>query len=48
MADLLDRGPDGRKTMGEAAITRIRQKFTTLALQQATLAVYERLLGRPA
>ena len=48
MADLLDRGPDGRKTMGEAAIRRIRQKFTTLALQQATLAVYERLLGRPA
>ncbi|MFT3726099.1 MAG: glycosyltransferase family 4 protein [Hyphomonadaceae bacterium] len=48
MADLLDRGPDGRKAMGQAAITRVRQKFTTLALQQATLAVYDRLLGRPA
>ena len=48
MADLLGRGPDGRKAMGKAAIARVRQKFTTLALQQATLAVYERLLGRPA
>ncbi len=48
MADLLGRGRDGRKAMGQAAIARIRQKFTTLALQQATLAVYERLLGRPA
>jgi glycosyltransferase involved in cell wall biosynthesis len=48
MADLLARGPEGRKAMGEAAMARVRQKFTTLALQQATLAVYERLLGRPA
>jgi len=45
---LLDRGPEGRKLMGEAAQIRVRQKFTTAALQQATLAVYERLMGRPS
>lgn len=45
---LLDRGPEGRKLMGDAAQIRVRQKFTTAALQQATLAVYERLMGRPS
>ncbi len=48
MANLLDRGPEGRHAMGEAAMLRVRQKFTTMALQQATLAVYERLMGRPS
>ena len=48
IGNLLDRGPDGRKIMGEAAMIRVRQKFTTSALQQATLAVYERLMGRPS
>jgi glycosyltransferase involved in cell wall biosynthesis len=48
IGDLLDRGPAGRKAMGEAAQARVRQKFTTAALQQATLAVYERLMGRPS
>ena len=48
MGNLLDRGPAGRKAMGEAAQARVRQKFTTAALQQATLAVYERLMGRPS
>jgi glycosyltransferase involved in cell wall biosynthesis len=48
MADLLARGPEGRRTMGEAARARVRQRFTTAALQQATLAVYERLMGQPA
>ena len=48
MGKLLDRGPEGRKTMGDAAMIRVRQKFTTAALQQATLAVYERLMGRPS
>jgi glycosyltransferase involved in cell wall biosynthesis len=48
MANLLDRGPQGRKAMGEAGMARIRQNFTTATLQQATLAVYERLMGRPS
>jgi glycosyltransferase involved in cell wall biosynthesis len=48
IADLLDRGPEGRKAMGEAAAAHIREKFTTAALQKATLAVYDRLIGRPA
>jgi glycosyltransferase involved in cell wall biosynthesis len=48
MGRLISAGPEGRKTMGLAAIARIREKFTTTALQQATLAVYDRLLGRPA
>jgi glycosyltransferase involved in cell wall biosynthesis len=46
--DLLARGPEGRKAMGQAAMLRIREKFTTTALQQATLAVYDKLIGRPA
>jgi glycosyltransferase involved in cell wall biosynthesis len=48
IADLLGRGQEGRKAMGEAAKLRIRQKFTTAALQKATLEVYEKLIGRPA
>jgi glycosyltransferase involved in cell wall biosynthesis len=48
IVDLLNRGPQGRKAMGEAAAARIREKFTTAALQKATLAVYDRLIGRPA
>lgn len=48
MARLISAGPEGRKTMGLAASARIREKFTTAALQKATLAVYDRLLGRPA
>jgi hypothetical protein len=47
MARLISAGPEGRKTMGLAAAARIREKFTTAALQQATLDVYDRLLGRP-
>ncbi len=47
IGNLLDSGPEGRKLMGQAAQIRVRQKFTTAALQQATLAVYERLMGRP-
>ena len=46
MASLLAMGPEGRATMGQAAAARVRQKFTTAALQQATLAVYDRLMGR--
>jgi glycosyltransferase involved in cell wall biosynthesis len=45
---LLQRGPEGRKAMGETAKARIREKFTTSALQKATLAVYDKLIGRPA
>ena len=48
MAGLLDRGPEGRRVMGEAAQARVRERFTTAALQKATLAVYDRLIGRPA
>jgi glycosyltransferase involved in cell wall biosynthesis len=48
MARLISAGPEGRKTMGLAATARIREKFTTAALQKATLAVYDGLLGRPA
>jgi glycosyltransferase involved in cell wall biosynthesis len=43
---MLRAGPEGRKTMGLAAQQRVREKFTTSALQQATLGVYERLIGR--
>lgn len=48
IGNLLDRGPGGRKAMGEGAMVRVRKNFTTAALQQATLAVYERLMGRPS
>ena len=48
MANLLNRGREGRKLMGDAAQLRVRQNFTTAALQQATLAVYDRLMGRPS
>jgi glycosyltransferase involved in cell wall biosynthesis len=48
MARLISAGPEGRKTMGLAATACIRKKFTTAALQKATLAVYDGLLGRPA
>jgi len=33
--------------MGQAALARVRERFTTSALQKATMAVYESLLGRP-
>ena len=48
MSNLLSRGPESRKAMGRAAMLRVREKFTTAALQQATLAVYDKLIGRPA
>ncbi len=46
MARLLAMGPDGRKAMGEAGRTRVLERFTTSALQKATLSVYEGLLGQ--
>jgi glycosyltransferase involved in cell wall biosynthesis len=46
ISDLLGRGPEGRRTMGLAAMDRVRARFTTSALQQATLSVYDGLLGR--
>jgi len=46
MARLLAIGPDGRRAMGEAALLRVRERFTTSALQKATLAVYESLTGQ--
>lgn len=48
MTRLLERGAAARAAMGEAASMRIRTMFTTAALQKATLAVYERLIGRPS
>ena len=47
MAQLLGMGADGRRVMGEAALRRVRERFTTSALQKATLAVYESLMGQP-
>ncbi len=47
MAQLLGMGADGRQSMGEAALLRVRARFTTSALQKATLAVYESLMGQP-
>jgi glycosyltransferase involved in cell wall biosynthesis len=46
MANLLERGLEGRHAMGEKALARVRERFTTTALQKATLAVYEGLMGR--
>ncbi len=46
MARLLAMGPEGRKTMGESARNRVLERFTTSALQKATLSVYEGLTGR--
>ena len=41
---LLALGPQERKAMGTAGQARVQQKFTTLALQRATLLVYHQLL----
>jgi glycosyltransferase involved in cell wall biosynthesis len=46
MGNLLAMGPEGRKSMGEAALLRVRDRFTTSALQKATLAVYDSLIGQ--
>lgn len=46
MSQLLAMGPDGRRGMGDAALLRVRERFTTSALQKATLAVYEGLTGQ--
>jgi len=43
---LLAMGETGRRTMGQAALLRVRERFTTSALQKATLSVYDGLLGR--
>jgi glycosyltransferase involved in cell wall biosynthesis len=45
---LLAMGEAGRNQMGAKALTRVSERFTTSALQKATLAVYEGLMGRPA
>jgi len=43
---LLLAGPERQEAMGLAAQQRVREKSTTSALQKATLAVYEGLIGR--
>jgi len=48
MAGVLAMTPEARASMGRAAEARIAAKFTTAALQRATLDVYDRLIGRPA
>lgn len=46
MQRLLDMGKAGRAEMGKKALNRVRERFTTSALQKATLSVYEGLMGR--
>ena len=46
IAKLLAMGPDSRKAMGQKAQARVLERFTTSALQKATLSVYEGLLGQ--
>jgi len=46
IGSLLAMGEAGRRAMGGAALLRVRDRFTTSALQKATLSVYEGLLGR--
>jgi len=46
MGQLLASGPEGRRAMGEAARLRVVERFTTSALQKATLAVYDSLTGQ--
>ncbi|MEQ1783249.1 MAG: glycosyltransferase family 4 protein, partial [Hyphomonadaceae bacterium] len=46
IAKLLAMGPDGRKVIGQKAKARVLERFTTSALQKATLSVYEGLLGQ--
>ncbi len=46
IAKLLAMGPEGRKIMGQKAKARVLDRFTTSALQKATLSVYEGLLGQ--
>ena len=46
IAKLLAMGPEGRKVMGQKAKARVLERFTTSALQKATLSVYEGLLGQ--
>lgn len=46
MGELLAMGKAHRSEMGGRAMARIRDRFTTSALQKATLAVYEGLMDR--
>ena len=46
MGELLAMGKAHRSEMGVRAMARIRDRFTTSALQKATLAVYEGLMDR--
>jgi glycosyltransferase involved in cell wall biosynthesis len=42
---LLDIGPEGRSAMGAKGAARVRQHYSKAALQAATLAVYDHVLG---
>ncbi len=48
LSKLLAMSPEARAAMGASASVRVREKFTAAALQKATLAVYDRLIGRSA
>jgi glycosyltransferase involved in cell wall biosynthesis len=45
---IVDMGADARASMGANGRARVRRLYTKAALQQATLAVYDRLLGANA
>jgi len=44
IARVLDLGPEGRAALGQAARKAVLARYTTRALQAATLAVYRELL----
>jgi glycosyltransferase involved in cell wall biosynthesis len=46
IASVIGMSPEDRAAMGRAAEARIASKFTTAALQRATLEVYDKLIGR--
>lgn len=45
IAELLSLPPDARRAMADRARAHANRRFTTRALQRATLSVYDRLLG---
>ena len=45
---MIDLGPEKRAAMGGKGRDRVRQLFSKQALQTATMAVYQRVLGEAA
>jgi glycosyltransferase involved in cell wall biosynthesis len=48
LAQCLEMSPDERSAVARRAIDRVGRLYTTASLQAATLAAYERLLGKPS